>query len=796
MKSGHTWLRGVITCCAVISAAVLVSACDTGIGGPAAGLPGAGGAPGPAGPAGPQGAQGPAGPQGPPGDGNNTSPNFVVSNTIVTITSVNGGGAVNAGSPFAVTFTVEDEGGTTIAIGDLDRFSFFVSGPSNDYQRVIVPEGNLAKITQNANQSYTYSYGSFPAAYANPLNAAAGGGGAITPGTYTVGIEARRSFTVDGTSIRKAEDAFVDFSVGGAALAHREVVTQGACEECHVKMTVHGENRFKLTGCVLCHTRGSLSNQTVPNNISIEFDDMIHRIHRGAELPQVKATAKGADPFKYIVYGRNGIVANFSDVQFPFMPGGTGFNQQTRNCQACHGGAAQEALARADANITQANCRTCHDDIDFTTGTVLDQANASVAAGTLTKAQLTDPAFRAAPNGVPHQFPDGACQFCHGDGRVNSMVAAHLPPLSNPANINGIKIVIDSVTGATGGGGAFFQPSDQPVVTFRVLDGGNNPIAIDDATKVTAISLVMSGPVENYQLVLPTTGTSATVKSTAFNGTTGAVTGQTINTTPATGTGPFVYTAAAIPATYRAPFNDSTDFGYAGGWGELSGKPLVAGSYTIQLWAAHEFPIPSTSRYREASAPALAAVRVGSGGAAAAYPGHVTDAKCNACHGDLRFHGNGRKGVANCVMCHVAGAEDRTSALDAPEADSVDFKVMIHKIHAARDLAIVTGGGVYDLVGFSGPVDFSHAYTPVMPDGAKNCTVCHATNTWNTPGERADVNIWKVACTSCHDSQATAVHVALNTLNNPTAGEPGLESCAVCHGPGQAFSVERMHASP
>ena len=275
---------------------------------------------------------------------------------------------------------------------------------------------------------------------------------------------------------------------------------------------------------------------------------------------------------------------------------------------------------------------------------------------------------------------------------------------------------------------------------------------------------------------------------------------------PATGVGPFTYTSpTAIPANYPVPANDSTAFSYANGDGELGGQALKSGSYTVMIYAYRTFTTGGLT-YREVSAPGLKPIRIGSTGTAAAYPGYVTDAKCNACHGDLRLHGNGRKGVENCVMCHVAGAEDRPNVVSGtqdPAPDTIDFKVLIHKLHNARELSVVTNGGKYDIVGYAAGaasntgnlIDFSTAFTPVMPDGNKNCAKCHATDAWKTPVERSDVNIWKVACTSCHDSAATAAHVTLNTLPG-VGGAPGIESCTTCHGDGAAFAVDLVHATP
>jgi OmcA/MtrC family decaheme c-type cytochrome len=216
------------------------------------------------------------------------------------------------------------------------------------------------------------------------------------------------------------------------------------------------------------------------------------------------------------------------------------------------------------------------------------------------------------------------------------------------------------------------------------------------------------------------------------------------------------------------------------------------------VYAYHQFDFNGVT-YRETSAPALAQIRVGSSGTADAHVAVVTDTKCNACHGDLRLHGNTRKGVEGCVMCHASGAEDRPNVLAGqtqdPAPDTIDFRVMIHKIHYAEELSVVQNGGKYDIVGFASGqpadtgsvIDFSDGTLPTMPEGAKQCVTCHASDAWKVPVERPDMNIWKVACTSCHDSSATAAHVQLNTLGI------GQEACAACHGPEDTFSVENVH---
>ena len=108
-------------------------------------------------------------------------------------------------------------------------------------------------------------------------------------------------------------------------------------------------------------------------------------------MPTITATANGTDPYDYELIGYGESVHGYSHVGFPIMPSGM------MDCDACHGGAAQADQIYTDASITQANCSTCHDDIDFTTGTILDSSNPAVDDGTLTKAQLNSATYRAFP---------------------------------------------------------------------------------------------------------------------------------------------------------------------------------------------------------------------------------------------------------------------------------------------------------------------------------------------------------------------------------------------------------------
>ena len=89
--------------------------------------------------------------------------------------------------------------------------------------------------------------------------------------------------------------------------------------------------------------------------IPFDLEVMIHKIHRGSGLPSVQAGKR------YIIYGRNESVNDFSTVVFP---------QDVRNCTKCHdpsNPATPDAHRVFDQPTIQA-CGACHDDVNFATG--------------------------------------------------------------------------------------------------------------------------------------------------------------------------------------------------------------------------------------------------------------------------------------------------------------------------------------------------------------------------------------------------------------------------------------------
>ncbi len=147
----------------------------------------------------------------------------------------------------------------------------------------------------------------------------------------------------------------------------------------------------------------------------------------------------------------------------------------------------------------------------------------------------------------------------------------------------------------------------------------------------------------------------------------------------------------------------------------------------------------------------------------------VEDATCRKCHKDTPGHYGPFNGIANaCVACHIPGSSLVNSAADGGATNTLEASVMLHKIHAGRELASAPGpdgiffddpslpmpnysidNGTYNL----GGLDASWR-SAAFPAVLANCVACH---TEATAGTLAQIDNWKnvpsrAACGSCHDT--------------------------------------------
>jgi OmcA/MtrC family decaheme c-type cytochrome len=184
----------------------------------------------------------------------------------------------------------------------------------------------------------------------------------------------------------------------------------------------------------------------------------------------------------------------------------------------------------------------------------------------------------------------------------------------------------------------------------------------------------------------------------------------------------------------------------------------------------------------------------------------VKTASCNTCHNKLSLHGGGRVEIKYCTTCH-------TQALSDPDTgNSLDFAVMIHKIHRGERLPSVAFGpnliegdsddglGVYQIIGFRNSV---HDYSTVSyPQDIRNCVNCHDGSDPETPqGDNWKARPSIKSCGSCHDNIDFSRDGSAAGANDPRGHSGGIVNdnteCLTCHAQGRiAGSVVKSHEIP
>ena len=235
---------------------------------------------------------------------------------------------------------------------------------------------------------------------------------------------------------------------------------------------------------------------------------------------------------------------------------------------------------------------------------------------------------------------------------------------------------------------------------------------------------------------------------------------------------------------------------------------------------------------------------VPAGGAVTTVIQDTTTAQCNSCHDPLQAHGGGRREVGLCQLCHT------NQAIDPDTGNTLDFKVMVHKIHAGKDLPTIVDGPVgtkYAFVGFRGavttfgekvkacryfdtgtnavvPGPFSglpcdidadcgsagtvpgtcDATTTVgvgFPQEVRTCAKCH---TQGATASRYKTLPSAAACTSCHDTTnpsdkpSPAGPTGTNHIPTIQQGFPDA-NCRLCHtssGPEFDINIPGAHTVP
>ncbi len=560
--------------------------------------------------------------------------------------------------------------------------------------------------------------------------------------TFAVGMQVDRTF--EGKQL--SANPIFDFVPNGGVAEVRMATTTARCNSCHDPLILHG-NRREVRLCSLCHNEAAQD----PNGVSIDFRNMIHKIHQGKDLPSIVNGAPGA---KYAITGRSESI--FAEKKADGSVTGVGFPRTTLDCQVCHADGPTAAAYREQPSVGA--CVSCHDDV-----------NPSLATTTV------------GPPGTNHfqsrGFADGDCAFCHTNATDKefdvSIAGAHTIP-ERSRQLAGLNIELLGLASHARG--------ETPTISFKVSGNAGSPLP--SLAGLNRLAFTIAGPTSDYSRLLLATAVGG--------GATGTLAGPD-------GDGIFTYTpAAAIPAA-------------ATGTWALG----VEARRTVNL-SVEEGISPKTV---EEAATNSVVTFVVDGSTAEVRRSVVDDAKCGKCHGqfskDFSIHGNLRNQTEYCVLCHnptqndsARRRRDPAAVAAAAETATIDFKVLIHKIHTGEDL----NQQPYLIYGFgAAPANYTvNNFGEVRYVGdRRNCSTCHVgtsyllppfpgpslatRRTHLDPATGNEVEIGHTgpitsACTSCHDSDEALAHADTQTASN------GGEACLVCHQEGRAEPVSSAHA--
>lgn len=780
--TGNAFVNGLraLVCTAVVGLAL--AACS--------GSDGSAGAAGPAGPAGPPGSAGPPGPTGPILALDVTTARLITG----TITSVGG----TASQP-TVSFRLVDQNGQPLKGLPASAIRFTAAklvpgsgGGSSEW---------VPYVTRTDNPIVGVGWGTTPTRQATAEAATATGATYVDNldgtytfkfskdlGTYTAAnaqgpaiafdgsLTHRIGFEIRGTGLNATNNPVYTYVPATGATTslpeQRDIVNTAECSACHDKLAFHGGPRTDVQYCVTCHNPSTTDAQS---GNTLDMKVMVHKIHRGIELPTVVAAGSTAPAqgVGYTIWGNGNSLNNFNGIEFP---------QDQRNCTTCHreSDTSTPQASNYRTVVNSAACGTCHDDVNFTTG--------------------------ANHNGIV--VTDADCQTCHGpsatinNGDLRTTIVHKIP------EVEAAKAFAYTVVGVTN-----TAPGATPSVTIKVTDPtnanapydiaqaggpfqiGNASIRVDLAWNTSNFTNAGSGS------ATATTGSPSQPISVDFK------TGATNN-----GDGTFTKAASRpVPAT-----------GVGGsGVAYLEGRPNVVlpGGSTPTPLAVNSngltFAITDTAPVARRQV--------------------VDIKKCNDCHNQLSLHGNNRTGNTElCTTCHNPNATDisrRTAGVAGADGlfeQAIDFKWMIHAIHSGEERA--SNGRPTTIYGFGGSVN---SFADVgYPGDQSNCEGCHKAGTYypvdatkvlgttyETGASRVDPSDDKVAspnaaaCGACHVTQVAAAHMQQNggapgalagTGTSPFWGKAATatgftnvqsttETCALCHGPGATADVKLMH---
>ena len=488
---------------------------------------------------------------------------------------------------------------------------------------------------------------------------------------------------------------------------------------------------------------------------TVDFKVMIHKIHMGENLPSVIA---GQD---YCIQS-----SCFADVVFP---------QDVRNCSNCHDASDPETPDAANWYFKPSAeaCGSCHDNVNFSTG----------------EGHAED------ENGIGIVADDILCAGCHASSLQSPIEVRQVHRMRAQEAVAQFRFNIENI----GFGGL----GTAPVVDFSITDptSKNSPYDLANDPEITRgnLGITVGWNTADYFNEGSDNNLALSSYTRLISG--GALSPAVIDNQDGT----YTLSIDTVPNGTSIPITGS-------GAVTLEGHPVIDVGATTEA-------VPATT--------AVAYFGITDDPANPTPRRQKVDIKrCDNCHERLSIHGANRNdNPGACVTCHNPNVTDiccrpanPANTPDGKKEESLDFKYLIHKVHAA-DIVVY---------GFSGVADFRDLR---YPQRLSNCTACHTDDgfypvaadsgvlatTIDTGASRAspldDINITPNAavCSSCHTTSTAASHMKKNGASfdacqgadgnltvrvdtcGGTLGPTTTEGCPACHGPGGYVDVAVEH---
>jgi hypothetical protein len=812
------------------------------------------------GPAGPAGSQGPAGLAGAPGVPGKSAPAAPGAGLKAEISKVE----IGADNKPAVTFKVTDAQGNLMKNSDLDAnsFRFVISKVNTDKDSGLTSYASYITRTVTGG-TYTWYTQTLQSALPSAVQATTDSGGKLTATdtgfTYVFSSTIPADYDKSATTVvgmqtsrdnrATAANATFAFVPAGGTPVVRQLVKIDTCNQCHGHLTAHGA-RVDASYCVLCHSPQTTDVQS--GNI-VDFKVMVHKIHDGKDLPSVVAGKPyfiGSSSSDFSSVGFPADILNCTTCHQPGTPNADNWKTKPSRaaCGSCHDNiwfgdvASVPKGSVAHKGGPQANdstCAGCHPP-DTGGAKSVTEAHDSAVDREYDQVALSLSAPKNGKFYVAGEKP--VVTIVIKDSKGNPIDHTKVDTINSTANLyvygprenskpvltlaakTGISLSKASATNTIAASGTpkgwTFAAGD----TFKVAVSPGAvqvltaPAGLQTPTQVAAwlgASLPTATVTGNE-----TAGTVNILSNTAGAGSrieiynspvttklgwksgpldiieNGVVVGKTAGTTmePYVVIGTLSTVADNLRTTNNPAIKRSAD-SITYQLDDVAG--LKPGTYMVDMYT--NLATGKTQNGWPRSAFGFTTFQVG----AETVEPKVAE-NCEKCHGNTVMHLNESHvhpaTFANapdaCKACHDYDRPGTGEGYSSTGGTSTNgwagygakpISARVHGVHMGANLA-------HPEEVYAGNPNLASEI--VFPQDIGNCTVCHdskTSGTWKTEPSR-------LACLSCHDSDAAKAHgMAMTQLPTPDYdpyGPLAVETCKVCHGAGRDFSADKVHNIP